>query len=201
MIEIADQLKAIHRSVRRDEEHVGLFIERTYDADATDVWEALTDPERLKRWFLPVSGDLKVGGRFQLENHAGGEILECEPPRRLRVTFGGDDSFVELRLTEADGRTTFTLDHTVPLSTAQNGAGALYPGPGWDGIFLGLDMFLKGETIEDPIALANSTEGQRFTLGAIEAWAAAVAESGTATAEELAATVEVARGHYAPDVS
>ena len=44
------------------------------------MWDACTDPERIGRWFLPVSGDLRLGGRYQLEGNAGGEILRCEPP-------------------------------------------------------------------------------------------------------------------------
>jgi hypothetical protein len=30
---------------------------------------------------MPISGELRVGGSFQLEGNAGGEILTCEPPR------------------------------------------------------------------------------------------------------------------------
>ena len=59
------------------------MLRRRYDAAIEDVWDAVTDPDRLKRWFLPISGDLRVGGTFQLEGNAGGEILSCEPPRLL----------------------------------------------------------------------------------------------------------------------
>ena len=31
-----------------------------------DLWEALTSAERIPRWFAPVSGDLRLGGRFQV---------------------------------------------------------------------------------------------------------------------------------------
>ena len=41
-----------------------LLIRRTYDAAPEDVWDALTDPDRIVRWFLPVTGDLRPGGRF-----------------------------------------------------------------------------------------------------------------------------------------
>jgi len=40
------------------------------------------------RWFLPLHGDLREGGSFQLEGNAGGDILTCTPPQLLRVTFG-----------------------------------------------------------------------------------------------------------------
>ena len=76
-----------------------------------EVWDALTDPERIGRWFLPISGDYRLGGRYQFEGNAGGEILECERPRRLRVSWvygevssPADVSEVELRLTSVAGR-------------------------------------------------------------------------------------------------
>ena len=68
-------------------EEVAVLIRRTYDAPNTDVWDALTDPERMKRWFYPMRR-LQAGGTFQLEGNAGGDVA-CEPPRLLRVTFGG----------------------------------------------------------------------------------------------------------------
>jgi hypothetical protein len=39
-------------------------LERLYDTTADDLWDAVTNPERLPRWFLPVSGELKLGGRI-----------------------------------------------------------------------------------------------------------------------------------------
>lgn len=204
MIDIADQLKAIHREVHAGTaDTVGVLLRRTYDAAAADVWDAVTDPDRLKRWFLPVSGDLREGGSFQVEGNAGGDILTCAPPTLLRLTWGGETSIVELRLTpEDDDRTTVELEHTVPKAIAGSGAGALYVGPGWDGALLGLALFLAGEVPADfdPVAAADAPETQRFNLGSIELWAAAVRESGTATEEELAAAIDMAKPQYAPDV-
>ena len=50
---------------------------RTYPTDQADLWDALTDAERIPRWFLPISGDLTVGGRYQLEGQAGGVVERC----------------------------------------------------------------------------------------------------------------------------
>ena len=58
-----------------------LIVERTYPAPIEEVWDALTNPERIPRWFLPVTGDLRLGGRYQLEGNAGGTVLACDPPR------------------------------------------------------------------------------------------------------------------------
>ena len=203
MIDIINQLKAIHREVAQrpagDGEVISVLVRREYDAAVDDVWDAVTDPDRVKRWFLPLTGDLRPGGAFQLEGNAGGEILDCEPPRRLRVTFGGPDSLVELRLTaQGDEQTALELEHTVPVAFAGSGAGALFVGPGWDGAFMALDLFLRGEVAEDPVAAASSPEAIDFSRQSVQAWVTAIESSGTATAEEIAGAAEASLSHFAP---
>jgi uncharacterized protein YndB with AHSA1/START domain len=206
MIDIVNQLNAIRRQVSRrtadGTEEVSVLLTRRYDAAIEDVWDAITDPERIRRWMMPISGDLRVGGKFQLEGNAGGEILQCEPPRRLKVTFGGETSIVEVRLAaDGDERTTLELEHSVPIDLAGGGAGALYVGPGWDGALMGLGLFLSGEAVGDPVKAAASPEVQRFSKGSIEAWATEVERSGTATADELAAAKEVSLAQFTPDLN
>ncbi|QUH02623.1 SRPBCC family protein [Saccharopolyspora erythraea] len=205
MIDIASQLKAIHREVGRlsttSGEVVEVLVRRQYEAPVEDVWDAVTDPERLRRWFLPVSGDLRPGGSFQLEGNAGGEILVCEAPNRLRVTFGSATSIVELRLAADGDATVLELAHTVPIELAGSGAGSLYVGPGWDGAVMGLGLFLAGHVVEDPVAAANSLETQEFSRGSVHEWAAVVDSSGTATAEEITAATEVSLAQFAPDLT
>ena len=89
---------------------------RTYPTEQADLWDALTNGDRIPRWFLPVSGDLRPGGRYQLEGNAGGTIIRCDPPSALDVTweFAGNVSWVIVRLlSEADG-TLLTLEHEMP---------------------------------------------------------------------------------------
>jgi uncharacterized protein YndB with AHSA1/START domain len=203
MIDIANHLKAIHREVGKrpieSGEVVAVVLRRSYDAQVEDVWDAVTNPDRMKRWFLPVSGDLRVGGTFQLEGNAGGEILRCEPPRLLKVTFGGPTSLVELRLTSAaDSSTTLELEHTVPIEMAGSGAGALYVGPGWDGALMALGLFFQGEVSDDPVAAANSPQGQEFSRQSVFAWATVVESSGTASTDEIAAATEASLAQFAP---
>lgn len=204
MIDIVRELEAIHREVGARPgtggDDIAVQLRRTYDAAVEDVWDAVTDPDRVKRWFLPLHGDLRVGGTFQLEGNAGGEILRCERPRLLTVTFGGAESVVELRLSPVgeDG-TALELEHTVPVAMAGSGAGSLYVGPGWDGALLGLGLFLRGEVSADPVAAASSPQAQGFSRGSVAAWATAVEASGTATAAEIAAATDVATAQFAPD--
>lgn len=205
MIDISTQIGAIHREVgsrsAESGEVVSVLLRRGYDQPVEDVWDAVTDPDRIKRWFMPISGDLREGGDFQLEGNAGGRILRCEPPRLLRATFGGETSVVELRLTpDGNGATTFELEHTVPIEMAGSGAGALYVGPGWDGALMGLGLFLAGRVADDPVAAASSPEAQEFSRHSVQAWTAAIEASGTAAPDDIAAAVEASLAQFAPDV-
>jgi uncharacterized protein YndB with AHSA1/START domain len=207
MIDIPAQIGAIERSVRRTPredrgENVTVVGRRTYHADPEDAWSALTDPQRIARWLMPISGDLKEGGTFQLEGNAAGDILECERPHRFRVTFGSETSFLEVRLIPVgDGATTLEYEHTVPIEMAQSGAGALWVGPGWDGAMMGLDLHLSGELTGDPVAAADSPEVLAFSKESVQAWADAVRASGTATDEQLAEAVNVSMAQFVPENS
>src|SRR6266567_1995164 len=115
---------------------------------AEDVWDACTNPERIPRWFLPVSGELRLGGRYQLEGNAGGTIEGCDPPKSFFATweYGGEVSWIEVRLTaEAADRTRLELEHIAHVSDerwAEFGPAAV--GIGWDSAVLGLSLHLSG---------------------------------------------------------
>lgn len=198
MFDMIEELAAIHRNVAVNGSSgtVSVTVSRTYTADAGDVWDAVTNPERIPRWFYPISGDLKAGGTFQLEGNAGGDIRECNKPAHLQVTFGGPESIVDVRLSEEGGRTTLELTHSVPVAMAGSGAGALFVGPGWDGALLGLSIHLAGELVGDPQEAANSPEVIEFNRGSIARWKVAIESSGTAGAEEIAGAHQAAIAQY-----
>jgi uncharacterized protein YndB with AHSA1/START domain len=62
-------------------------IEDRYDTDIDDLWEAITDPARLRRWYGVVEGDLRLGGEFRLsgDTESTGRIDACEPPQLVRA--------------------------------------------------------------------------------------------------------------------
>ena len=60
---------------------------RSYETDQGDLWHAITEAERIPRWFLPVSGELRPGAWYQLEGNAGGVIEVCDAPDYLAVTW------------------------------------------------------------------------------------------------------------------
>jgi len=58
------------------------------------VWEALTSAEFSRKYFFgnAVEVDLKVGGAYIVRTpdgalHISGEVIECDPPRKLTMTF------------------------------------------------------------------------------------------------------------------
>ena len=59
-------------SVTRDEKAAKtVTLTRSYPTGIDDLWSALTNSERISRWFLPITGDLNLGGRYQFEGNAG----------------------------------------------------------------------------------------------------------------------------------
>jgi uncharacterized protein YndB with AHSA1/START domain len=184
-----------HREITGPEDARTLLVRRRYDAAIDDVWGACTEPERLNRWFLSVTGDLRPGGSFSLEGNARGEILRCEPPRLLRVTWAYGDqpaSQVELRLAAGDGgeETVLELEHSAIAREIEVGGRTVDPvlndaasglwgiGTGWElPLTLGLQRYLRGELPDRPAAEWFEVTDEVIALadGAGRAWAALVA--------------------------
>ena len=201
MIDILEHINAVQREVSRTGETVTVRMRRTYQAEPEELWDALTDPERMRRWFWPVTGDFKVGGSFQLEQNAGGEILECEPPKRFKVTFGGPTSLLELRLLPGSGSSTeLELEHSMSEAPAPGGSGALWVGPGWDGGLLGLALYVDGDLPEDnnPVELAESPEVLQFNEKSVRAWIESIRSSGTTEEKDLTEAAKISMAQFAP---
>ena len=64
MVDVNEQIDAVTRELRTEEldgEPSRIqIIAQEYPADLADVWAATTEPERIARWFLPVSGTLDI---------------------------------------------------------------------------------------------------------------------------------------------
>src|SRR5438105_5725492 len=109
-IDVARVLGLVTRSVRNFEKDgkaaSAVTLTRLYDTDVDDLWDALTSKERIPRWFLPVEGDLQLGGRYQLKGNAGGTITACTPPDYFAATweFGGAASWIDVRLAAASAK-------------------------------------------------------------------------------------------------
>ena len=183
-------------------------ISRVYAASVDEVWDALTNPERIPRWFLPVSGELRLGGTYQFEGNAGGEIRVCEPPRRLQVTWvmgeapgPEDSSIVEARLEPEDDGTRFTLEHTAVFPAefwATYGPGAV--GVRWDLALVALVAHLSGEVIiGDPATLETDPKIRAANTASSEAWGEAFLQAG-ADAETVDRNVSATTAFYVPPI-
>ncbi|MFJ5534641.1 SRPBCC family protein [Streptomyces sp. NPDC093261] len=188
-IDVTHEINSVRRRVGRKVFGAGearvVTISRTYDSPLEDLWDACTNPERIPRWFLPVSGELRLGGRFRLQGNASGTIERCDPPKGFFATweFGGEVSWIELRLTPVEeGRTRFELEHIAHVDDerwAEFGPGAV--GVGWDLGLLGLSRHLASGASVDPaasMAWLTSEEGRRCVMLSSAAWGEANAAAG-----------------------
>ena len=198
MIDVTEQINAVRREVSGRTLEAGearvVTVTRSYPAGLADVWDACTNPERIPRWFLPVRGDLREGGRYQLEGNAGGTITRCDPPHGFDATWemNGDVSWIELRLAgEGSDRTLFRLDHIAHVTDerwAQFGPGAV--GVGWESGLIGLYLHLTTGRTVDPATSVKwpaSDEGRRFLTASSDGWYEASAAAGTDPASARAA--------------
>jgi uncharacterized protein YndB with AHSA1/START domain len=104
-----------------------IVLTRTFDAPRKLVWEAMTKPEHVRRWyccavltFVVCEIDLRVGGAYRytmrtpegVDHTMTGVYREILAPERVVATeryettgFTSPDALVTMTLTEQDGRT------------------------------------------------------------------------------------------------
>ena len=71
------------------------FVYTIYMASTPEkVWEALTQAEFSRKYFsgFAIETELKIGGAFIVRTpdgseHISGEVVECDPPKKLTVTW------------------------------------------------------------------------------------------------------------------
>ncbi|MGH9187220.1 MAG: SRPBCC family protein [Acidimicrobiales bacterium] len=131
----ATLLRTGDRPILRFERHLPRPIE--------EVWRAVTEPEQLKAWF-PTRIEIdewKVGAQLthHFDDHdidpLSGEVLECDPPRRLSFTWGTDTISYTL-VPGSGGGTTFVLTEELGASIAARNAA------GWESC---LDRLVDGD--------------------------------------------------------
>lgn len=212
-IDVARVLGLVTRSVRNFEKDgkpaSAVTLTRLYDTSVDDLWDALTSKERIPRWFLPVEGDLQLGGKYQLKGNAGGTITACKPPTNFAATweFGGAVSWIEVALAAEHNQARLTLEHTAIIEDHWNQFGPGAVGIGWDLAIAGLERYLAtGASVDQATAEAwmVSPEGKTFMSESGESWRAAHVASGvdTASAKERSdRTIAFYRGEMPPDIA
>lgn len=205
-IEVARLLGAVTRRTTTREldgkPAVAVLASRTYDTSREDLWDVVTNPERIPRWFSPVSGDLKLGGRYQIEGNASGTITRCKPPEEIALTWehAGTTSWVEVRLEAAPrGRTLLRLEHIYhPWEEFEKQYGPGAGGVGWELSLAGLDLHLASPAEALTPAQLESVwlkteDGEAFIRGASEGWGAAAIASGAPEVEAREAAQRTAQ--------
>lgn len=185
-VDTADLVTREVRTGSRDGAPTKIVVaRRTYATDQADLWDAVTNGERIPRWFLPISGDLTVGGHYQFEGNAGGTVESCEAPERFAVTWemGPQVSWLRIELTPTADGTVLQLAHEAALVDRtfwdQYGPGAV--GIGWDLGLVGLGLHVAGAGPLNPTATddwAITPDGIEFVRHAAADWARAAVADG-----------------------
>jgi len=136
-----------------------LVVTRTIDAPAHLVFDAWTEPELLRRWWVPRSVpitlvscemDVRVGGTYRLVFQVDpvttmaffGRYLEVSPPARLVWTNeegDGEPVVTTLTLDEDRGRTRLVVHDLYPSKDALDEAIASGSTAGWAEMLAQLD--------------------------------------------------------------
>jgi uncharacterized protein YndB with AHSA1/START domain len=106
MVGTNDSQFEVHGTLRALDGFGSVRIEMQVAAPVAQVWAAVTEPAQLANWLGEISGDLRIGGRYEARLFPSGwdgegHVLECEPERRWRVDKaepGGPLSFTEIVL-------------------------------------------------------------------------------------------------------
>lgn len=187
-INAAEHLGAVERSVSYlERDGMGassVTLSRSFATAMEELWDAVTSGERIPRWFLPVTGELSLGGRYQLEGNAGGVVTACEPPSRFAITweFMGDVSWVDIELADdGGGSVRLALSHTALVSPFWDDYGAGAAGVGWEMGLMGLAIYIADPDAKmpDEMEFVTTAEGRAFVKGSSERWGMASTAAGT----------------------
>ncbi len=140
-----------------------VVLQRSYRAPIDVVFRTLVEKELLEQWLSPspevpmtvLEHEPRVGGRYAFHfrgpdgkvNIVRGKYTIIDPPRRVAYTWKWDppsehvefDSLVTIDLSEADGKTQFTLTHALlpDVQTVESHT------KGWTGALERLDTHLS----------------------------------------------------------
>ncbi len=185
--DVEGHLRAVHRSVlsleRDGRPACSITLGRGFGTNPTDLWDAVTNGDRIPRWFLPITGDLEPGGRYQLEGNAGGVITACEQRSHFAITweFAGDTSWVDVRCSKDKAAgSRLELTHSFLWSPHWDQYGPGSAGVGWELGLLRLALHVAEPHAPQPdeTAFATSPEGKALIAGSSEAWGEAAVAAG-----------------------
>jgi len=131
-----------------------LTLERELPGSIDDAWAAITESDRLGRWFCTWTGEARVGATLELtmvaeegDTTSVAEILACEPPNHLAVSTHDEagDWSLEATLTPIDAQRTRLLF----VHHLDDQANPEEVGPGWEYYLDRLLAAMTGATMPD----------------------------------------------------
>lgn len=131
-------------------ERGSLRFERRLSTDLADAWSAITQPERIARWFAQVTVQDQRWITYwdHGREYAEGQILRCEPQSLIEVSWRATDdadptaeSRLRITLTQERSEVLLRLEHEelLPADLTQYG-------PGWHAF---LDQLTAAEQSAD----------------------------------------------------
>ncbi|WP_431801958.1 SRPBCC domain-containing protein [Microbacterium sp. bgisy203] len=123
----------MNATIEKSGDRYRLVYDEVYATDADDLWQAITDRARLARWMADYSGDLRLGGSWEVASDddpgtswGRGTVTACDAPRSFTTTWhatGEDETELVVRLEPAEGGTRLVLEHS--------GIQSIFYGAGW----------------------------------------------------------------------
>lgn len=176
-----------------------ILLEVTIHARAKELWQVMTRPRELRRWFSPVSGHTRRGGTFYVGDSSWGTVLSVVPERRFASTWNFDDrsSTLAIDLTPPfepefeETSTLVSLTHASDLSSeAWESYGVLAVGAAWDALAYKLALYLTDPgTLRIQRAIAaweKSEDAAAFMTESVQRWTEATVEFGVDPAQARA---------------
>lgn len=174
---IADEINEVIRKITTSGKSHQVVLERPFDTDVTDLWNACTNPQRLSQWFEPVRGDLTLSGRYTLtKSGTEGDILRCEAPQHLAITweYQGDVSHVDVDfIPTAEERAVLRVTHLVPPDDHWETYGPAATGVGWEECLRALSLYFTGGArcvFGEMRGYASTPKGRELTRLVADAW-------------------------------
>jgi uncharacterized protein YndB with AHSA1/START domain len=126
-------------------------LERRFPHPSAAVWDALTTPELLARWWAPGDIAPDVGHRFTMDMGSWGqqqcEVLTVDPGKSISFLFseGMLDTTITWRLEPVEGGTVLHFEHAgFRLDTPMGKQAIEGMGNGWPGLLARIDGVLAG---------------------------------------------------------
>lgn len=119
-------------TIERHGDGFRLVYDVVYETDIDDLWQAITTRERLARWMVEYTGDLREGGTWAVATEgdedpwATGTITACDPPHAFATSWhaiGEEPTELTVTLERTEHGTRMRLVHT--------GIRSIFYGAGW----------------------------------------------------------------------